>query len=104
MARKRPSLDSQLNKQASTQIDQQNNVQSSKSVDTQTSNQTNKPASTRAKARQGKKAISGFYDAQVSRQLRMMAAEQDRTVQALLGEALNLLFEKHGKDVIASED
>lgn len=92
MPRKRPSLDSQLNKQDN----QQANVY--------TSGQTNTPIGTRAKARSGKKAISGFYDPAVSKQLRLIGLEEDKTVQALLGEALNLLFERYGKDAIAPED
>ena len=104
MARKRPSLDSQLSKQADTTTVEQKSTQKSKRVDTQIDEQASKPTSTRAKARQGKKAISGFYDSAVSKQLRMMALEEDKTVQAMLGEALNLLFEKYGKDAIASEE
>ena len=30
------------------------------------------------------------------RQLRILAAEQDTRIEALIAEALNLLFEKHG--------
>ena len=35
------------------------------------------------------------------KQLRMMAAEDDTTQQELMTEALNLLFQKHGKPPIA---
>ncbi|WP_341532335.1 ribbon-helix-helix domain-containing protein (plasmid) [Nostoc sp. UHCC 0302] len=52
-------------------------------------------------SRQGKKAITGFFDPAVSRQLKQLALEQDSTVQALLAEALNELFEKYGKKPIA---
>lgn len=52
-------------------------------------------------SRQGKKTIAGHFDPAVSRQLRAIGLENDRTVQDLLSEALNGLFEKHGKPPIA---
>lgn len=104
MPRKRPSLNSQLNKQPDTATAKQDDKSINQRVDTQTTEQADKPKSTKAKARHGKKAIAGFYDNQVSKQLKMLAVEEDRTVQAMLGEALNLLFEKYGKDAIAAEE
>lgn len=59
------------------------------------------PASARPPSRQGKKAITGFFDPAVSRQLKQLALEEDTTVQALLAEALNKLFEEYGKKPIA---
>ncbi len=52
-------------------------------------------------SRQGKKAIAGHFDPAVSKQLKQLALEQDTTVQALLAEALNDLFEKYGQKAIA---
>ncbi|MEJ1934635.1 ribbon-helix-helix domain-containing protein [Nostoc sp. NIES-2111] len=52
-------------------------------------------------SRQGKKAIAGHFDPAVSKQLKQLALEQDTTVQALLAEALNDLFDKYGKKPIA---
>ena len=52
-------------------------------------------------SRQGKKAIAGDFDPAVSKQLKQLALEQDTTVQALLAEALNDLFDKYGKKPIA---
>lgn len=52
-------------------------------------------------SRQGKKAIAGHFDPAVSKQLKQLALEQDTTVQALLAEALNDLFEKYEKKPIA---
>ncbi|MCH9806710.1 MAG: hypothetical protein K0U74_03170 [Alphaproteobacteria bacterium] len=54
-----------------------------------------------APSRKGKKVISGYFDPAASRQLRMLAIEQDTTVQALLEEALNDLFKKHGRSSVA---
>lgn len=52
-------------------------------------------------SRQGKKAITGFFDPVVSRQLKQLALDEDKTVQSLLSEALNDLFIKHNHKPIA---
>jgi hypothetical protein len=51
--------------------------------------------------RAGKSNVTGYFDPEVKRQLRIMAAENDCTIQDLLGEALNELFAKHGRPEIA---
>ena len=48
-------------------------------------------------SREGKSNVTGYFDPAVKRQLRILAAEQDTTIQALLGEALNDLFAKYGR-------
>ena len=48
-------------------------------------------------SRDGTKLVAGHFDPKVARQLRIIAAEEDTTVQALLEEALDLLFVKNGK-------
>ena len=64
-----------------------------------------KPSSGRtsyvAPSREGKKAVSGYFDPGVSKQLKLICLEQDTNLQALLKEALNDLFVKHGKSPIA---
>jgi hypothetical protein len=66
------------------------------------------PAPTEASAlppsRKGKKVIAGYFDPAVSKQLRQLALEHDTTVQALLAEALDLLFIERGKMPIAGSD
>lgn len=57
-----------------------------------------------APSRRGKKVIAGYFDPAVSRQLKQLAVENDTTVQALLAEALNLLFIERGKLPIAEEN
>ncbi len=52
-------------------------------------------------SRAGKKIVSGHFDPAVTRQLKQLALDQEATVQALLAEALNDLFAKHGKQRIA---
>ena len=44
-----------------------------------------------------KKALIGYFDPSVSKQLKQLALDEDSTVQQLLGEALDLLFQARGK-------
>jgi hypothetical protein len=57
---------------------------------------TGRPKSQRP-SRKGTKLVAGHFDPKVARQLRIIAAEEDTTVQALLEEALDLLFVKKGR-------
>ena len=50
-----------------------------------------------APSRRGKKALIGYFDPGVSKQLKLLALEEDSTVQQLLGEALDLLFQARGQ-------
>jgi hypothetical protein len=59
------------------------------------------PSANTAPSREGKKAVTGFFDPAVSRQLKQIALEEDSNIQALLREALNDLFTKRGKSPIA---
>ena len=52
-------------------------------------------------SRRGKKALIGYFDPSVSLQLKRLALEENSSVQRLLGEALNLLFQARGKPKIA---
>ena len=54
-----------------------------------------------APSRRGKKVVSGYFDTGVSKQLKILCVENDTSLQALLTEALNDLFIKHGKSPIA---
>jgi hypothetical protein len=61
-----------------------------------------KPADGRAKrGRANLKPIMSWHDPAVRQQLKLLAAETDKTEQKLMQEALNLLFAKHGKPKIA---
>lgn len=55
----------------------------------------------RTPARQGQKMIAGYFDPLVHRQLKMLCAEEDTTIQGLMEEAFNGLFERRGKPPIA---
>lgn len=54
-----------------------------------------------AASRIGKKNISGYFAPEVHRQLRVIAAEEDKNLQDVLGDALNALFQQKGKPPIA---
>ncbi len=54
--------------------------------------------------RVGKISFTGYFAPAVRRQLRRLAADGDTTIQALLGEALNDPFAKHGLPEIADAD
>ncbi|NTS66838.1 hypothetical protein HRV97_16990 [Sphingomonas sp. HHU CXW] len=55
-----------------------------------------KPSGARP-SRQGKRVISGHFSPELSRGLNMLAVEQDKTVQALLGEAIDLLMRQYDR-------
>lgn len=54
-----------------------------------------------APAREGKKAIAGYFDPSASRQLREIALAEGKTLQSVLREAINDFFAKRGKPTIA---
>lgn len=61
-----------------------------------------KPAAARTPARRGQVLIGGFFSPEVHKQLRLIAAERETTQQALLADALNILFARDGKPEIAT--
>ena len=52
-------------------------------------------------SRRGKRHISGYFDSEVYRQVKIICAEDEMTVQEALSEALNALFVNRGKPPIA---
>lgn len=96
--KKRRSLDAQL----AQQITSATSSSSAEKVEPKTSSLP--VTKSKISSRTGKKAISGFFEPEVSRQLKALAAIEGRTVQGMIGEALNLLFEKYGKDAIAADE
>lgn len=54
-----------------------------------------------APSRAGKRLVGGHFDRVVSRQLRELAAREETTVQALLAQAMNMLFAARGLPEIA---
>lgn len=53
-------------------------------------------------SRKSAKHIGGYFDPAVSKQLREIALAEDSSVQALLGEAIDMLFQSRRKPTIAS--
>ena len=89
----RPKLQAALNQSARTGERQE-------AGEIQTEEKPDSP-SPRARSRENTKMISGHFDPEVSRQLKMIGVAEDLTVQELLREALNDLFIKRGKAPIA---
>ena len=52
---------------------------------------------TRAKARIGKRAVVGYFSPELARTLNGMANDRDTTLQAILGEAIDLWLRENGK-------
>jgi hypothetical protein len=48
-------------------------------------------------SREGKRLVAGHFPPELAKQLKLLAAEEDTTIQALLEEALGLLFVKKGR-------
>ena len=48
-------------------------------------------------ARRGKKAVSGYFSPDLSRGLHLLALEQGRSLQSLMGEAFDDLMRKYWK-------
>lgn len=48
-------------------------------------------------ARVGKKGVLGYFSPELSRALNILAAQEDTTLQALMGEAFDLLMRQRGK-------
>jgi hypothetical protein len=50
-----------------------------------------------AQTRSDTRQVSGHFKPEVSQTLRLIAVEQDRDVQEILAEALNMIFQRYGK-------
>jgi hypothetical protein len=50
-----------------------------------------------AQTRNDTRQVSGHFKPEVSQTLRLIAVEQDRDVQEILAEALNMVFQRYGK-------
>lgn len=54
-------------------------------------------------SRERRRLVAGHFDPKVAKQLKLLAAEEETTVQNLLEEALDLLFVKKGRGTIKRE-
>lgn len=50
-----------------------------------------------AQTRSDTRQVSGHFKPEVAQTLRLIAVEQDRDIQEILAEALNMVFERYGK-------
>ena len=76
-------------------------VKQSRAATKKTSKPTEKKASNAGRYRDSTVMVGGHFPPHVLRQLRMIAAEEDTTNQALIAEALDLLFTRKGKSKIS---
>lgn len=60
-----------------------------------------KPTQGRTPARQGKRAAMVWLEPELVRQLNQIALDEDQTVQALMEEAVGMLFTSRGKPRLA---
>jgi hypothetical protein len=60
-----------------------------------------RPAAAKTPSRRKKAGLLTMHDGAVLKQLKLLAAKQDRTQQSLVAEALNMLFVKYGEPPIA---
>ncbi len=63
--------------------------------------QSETPARRREASREGKRGKLVYLTEAAEKQLTFIGAEHDKTQQALMVEAVNLLFERYGRDQIA---
>jgi hypothetical protein len=57
------------------------------------------PAHRTAQTRKDTRQVGGHFKPEVAKTLRLIAAEQDKHVQEILAEALNMIFAKYGKPI-----
>ena len=62
------------------------------------------PAKSGRTDRAGKRVIAGHFDESVARRLKILAAYRGRSVQSLLAEALDLLFNKYRPNFEAARE
>jgi hypothetical protein len=55
------------------------------------------PSYRTAQTRSDTRQVSGHFKVEVSQTLKLIAVEQDRDIQEILAEALNMVFERYGK-------
>lgn len=56
---------------------------------------------TEQESRKGKVAVTAHFEPAVRQQLKLLAAEQNRKMEDVIGEAFNRLFHAYGKEKVA---
>ena len=75
-----------------------------KQPETEPIRQTSEASPHRRPSRRAAKHIGGYFDPAVSKQLRAIALDEDSSLQALLAEAIDMLFQSRRKPTIASKN
>ena len=94
MARKSLSLDALMSPEPSSEP-VQSEVAAPKSVPA------TEPRSSKPSYREGKRAFTAWAHADAYKQLKHLATDRETTVQALLEEGMDMVFQKYGYDKIA---
>jgi hypothetical protein len=89
------------NKKSLSQAFSENREQPEKDAESQAVSEYPKKRSQLPKSRKEKRSLTGWYKPETHRQVRMIAAAEDKTLEEVVGDALNLLFEKHDMPPIA---
>lgn len=55
------------------------------------------PDDSLAPSRRGKKAVTVYFEPEVVRQLKLIGIEADKSIQAMMSEAVTQYLKKHGK-------
>ena len=72
-------------------------IEAEKAAATPTATQSHPDTSAKRGGREGKKALIAYFTPDVSKTLGRLAIDEDTTMQALVGEAIDLLMENRGK-------
>lgn len=72
-------------------------IKADRAPQTPTAQSVQNAGDTRTRARRGKKAVSGYFSAEASRALHMLALDLGVSLQALMGEAFDDLMRKYGR-------
>lgn len=70
----------------------------------ETGSETGKQSQYLPPSRHGKKQISGYFDTDVHYQMKALSLETGKSIQALLGESLNYLFQAYDKPPISGQN
>lgn len=79
-----------------------NNRSQTAAVTTETAPVTSAKSPKGGSSREGRVLVGGFYAVEVQKALKILAAEEGSTVQALLAEGINTVLAKRGKPEIAN--
>lgn len=98
-AKKKPSnaLQAVLDRQAASSPAPATPLQSPRSAQKNSPRAGGDSTNYQAPSRTGKRLIGGHFSPEVAKHLKILAAEEETSIQALLEEALGLLFVKKGK-------